>query len=302
MIIQFPGKINDKIKILGTPFIPIYLIKGETCALVEGGVKALYPLLRKQIDSWRIDPKKISHLILLHSHIDHTGISNSFKKVFPDLLLCASEETAEAVTKEEIHPSIKKMEESVERFLNLKKNLGKPEPTPNRINIDRVLKDGDEISLGNGITIQFLSTPGHSPCSMSAYIPEQKALFVSDSAGLPISSKMAFPMVFGNFSQFVSTCEKLSGIDADIICFGHFLALTGKDTKGIFLKIRDEAMKMKKIILEKYSEYKDIGTVINSLEERYNKGYVKQLSYVFYEGSARAIIKILLKENGMLRN
>lgn len=301
MIIQFPGKINDRIKILGTPFIPIYLIKGERYALIEGGIKALYPLVKKQLEENRVNPGEISNLILLHSHIDHTGIAFPFKKYFSKTLVCVSAETAGAISKEEASPLIKKMEEATERFLgiNIREGSRELESVPNCAKADKILKDGDEISLGNGMTIQFLSTPGHSPCSMSAYIPEEKALFISDSAGLPVSSKMAFPMVFGNFRQFVSTCEKLSDIDADIICFGHFLALTGKDTKGIFLKIRDEAIKMKELILEKYTEYKDIGTVINSMEERYNKGYVKQLSYVFYEGSARAIVKVLLKENGI---
>ena len=301
MIIQFPGKVNDRIKILGTPFIPIYLIKGESYALIEGGIKVLYPLVKKQLEAHRVSPDEISNLILLHSHIDHTGIAFPFNKYFPKTKICTSEETAGAILKEKISPLIKKMEEATERFLEININESHTEldSVPNIAKTDKILKDGDEIQLGNGITIQFLSTPGHSSCSMSAYIPEQKALFISDSAGLPISSKMIFPMIFGNFSQFVSTCEKLSNIDADIICFGHFLALTGKDAKGIFPKIRDEAIRMKEIILEKYTEYKDIGTVIDSMEKIYNKGYVKQLSYVFYEGSARAIIKILLKESGI---
>jgi len=294
MIIQYPGKINDRIKILGTPFIPFYLIKGKNCALIEGGIKALYPLLKNQLEESRINLKKISHLILLHSHIDHRGIANPIKKDSPDLLLCASEQAAKAVSKEEISPAIKKMEESIERFLTIKEKGERLESIPNKINVDKILREGDKISLGDGITINIISTPGHSSCSLSAYIPEQKALFVSDSVGLPLSPKLVFPMVFGNFEEFISTCQKLSEIDADIICFGHFLVLTGKDVQGIFLKIRDEANRMKEIILEKFSELKDISAVIKVLEKRYNKGYIKNLPYVFYEGSARAIIKLLL--------
>ncbi|OGL45983.1 MAG: hypothetical protein A2149_06015 [Candidatus Schekmanbacteria bacterium RBG_16_38_11] len=298
MIIQFPGKINEGIKILGTPFLPIYLVMGkEEYALIEGGVRALYPLLREQLSDLLIDTKRISHLVMLHSHVDHTGIANLFKKDIPDLQLCASEETAKAVATEEVSPAIKKMEETIERFLNIKGNLKEIPPTPNRINIDKVLHEDEKISLGEDLTIEFFETPGHSPCSLSAYIPEQKALFVSDSAGLPLSSKLVFPMVFANFDKFVSSCEKLSKIDADIVCFGHFLALTGKDAKGVFLKILDETIRMKELILEKFAGVKDIDAVITAMGKRYNKGYIKQLTQVFFEGSARAIIKIILQQS-----
>jgi hypothetical protein len=46
------------------------------------------------------------------------------------------------------------------------------------------ISEGDVIDLGNR-QIRVLETPGHSSCSISAYVPQIKALFPSDGGGIP---------------------------------------------------------------------------------------------------------------------
>ena len=54
----------------------------------------------------------------------------------------------------------------------------------------KTVKEGDTIHLG-GWAIGILETPGHSSCSLTAYVPEIKALFPSDGGGIPFGSEIS---------------------------------------------------------------------------------------------------------------
>jgi len=49
--------------------------------------------------------------------------------------------------------------------------------------VQQALKEGDRLVCGD-VAIDILEVPGHSSCSIAAYVPEEKALFVSDAAGV----------------------------------------------------------------------------------------------------------------------
>jgi len=51
---------------------------------------------------------------------------------------------------------------------------GKPSPPP-----DMVLRDGDRIDLGGGLSLEVMHTPGHSPGSVCLYMPG--AVFTGDT-------------------------------------------------------------------------------------------------------------------------
>src|SRR4030042_6961141 len=65
---NLPFQVTKNITLLGSELFNLYLVKGETYAIVEGGVSGVtYPFFEqlKQLD---VPPEAISHLVILHSH------------------------------------------------------------------------------------------------------------------------------------------------------------------------------------------------------------------------------------------
>ena len=87
---SLPFQVTKNITLLGTEFFNLYLVKGETYAIIEGGVRGItYPFLEqlKQLD---VPPEAISHLIILSSYHSsfpfrsHDGLSHSQRKISLD--------------------------------------------------------------------------------------------------------------------------------------------------------------------------------------------------------------------------
>ena len=85
------------------------------------------------------------------------------------------------------------------------------------IAVDRVITEGDKLDLGRGCVLQFSLLPGHSPCSMAAYLPSERVLFASDCGGYPISEDTIFPMYFAGYQDYVNSLQRLSDIEASVL-------------------------------------------------------------------------------------
>ncbi len=103
-----------------------------------------------------------------------------------------------------------------------------------------VVKEGDEISLGDK-TLRFIMAPFlHWPDSIYTYVPEDKVLFTCDSFGAHyamdevFSSKIPnqddyrsalgyyFNMIFGPFKKhMLNAIAKIENLEIDYICNGH---------------------------------------------------------------------------------
>src|SRR5512136_1766561 len=78
-----PFQVTKNITLLGTEFFNLYLVKGDTYAIIEGGVSGItYPFL-KQLSELHIPPESISHLVILHSHFDHMMVFPTLNHMYP---------------------------------------------------------------------------------------------------------------------------------------------------------------------------------------------------------------------------
>ncbi len=63
--------ITDHVILLRSESFNLYLVKGETNAIIEGGISALtYPLLN-HLNQLNVPPESIRYLVILHAHFDH---------------------------------------------------------------------------------------------------------------------------------------------------------------------------------------------------------------------------------------
>ena len=85
---------------------------------------------------------------------------------------------------------------------------------------DILLKEGDLISVGQGVRLKVLHTPGHSPGSVCFY-DQEKYLFTGDTLFVGAVGRADLPG--GDFQQMLKSIEEkiLPLPDETIICPGH---------------------------------------------------------------------------------
>ncbi|HDG96674.1 MAG TPA: MBL fold metallo-hydrolase [Desulfobacterales bacterium] len=99
-----------------------------------------------------------------------------------------------------------------------------------------LLREGDlEI---DGIVLQIISTPGHSPGSICLYWPEKKVLFTGDVIFNGGIGRTDLPG--GNGEQLKASIRKLSKLDIDYVLPGHGEIIIGSDqVKANFSEIEN---------------------------------------------------------------
>ncbi len=255
MIIDHAGPITGRITLLGRRESCVYLLDhGEEYTMLGGGMSYIIPDVLRQLKSFRIDEKKIRRIIMLHSHFDHVGIVPFLKDRLPDLKVCASEKGKIQLSRPEIIDSII----GLNRFMIQKEGVEVPDDPVlsfKGLTVDEVLGEGRKIDIGDR-TLEVLETPGHSSCSLSVYVPEEKALFASDSLGIPFMDKV-FTSANSNFDRYEEGLERLAGYDIEILAVEHYGALTGDDARTFIGRSRESASITRKIIEDTFRKHRD---------------------------------------------
>jgi len=194
----------------------IYLVKfGQESALVDAGCGRATERLFANITRCGADPRLIKYLLLTHCHYDHTGGAAELKRrIGLDIIA---------------HKLDAKYLEAGDNRVTAANWYG-AKLTPFRV--DRKLAGpGEDILLG-GRKIQAIHAPGHSPGSV-VYLTESdglKVLFAQDVHG-PLD-----PGFLSNSGDYQESLKMLLGIEADILCEGHFGVYRGKEEVAGFIR------------------------------------------------------------------
>lgn len=148
-------------------------------------------------------------IILTHGHFDHVLNLRELKNEFPNVKIAISKADSPYLTDqgELIKQDISFFDSGL--FYN-KMMSYLPLPSP-----DILLNDHDMIS-----SFEVLSTPGHTPGSICLLNREEKILFSGDT--LFKASIGRTDLQNGNFTQIISSLQKLKNLDDDILVLpGH---------------------------------------------------------------------------------
>ena len=195
----------------------VYLVDGgDTCAILGGGLAAIIPDIEEQLATIGVDPKRIKSLVILHSHFDHCGIVPYFKNKWPWVEVVASERAKTLLSNPKALANIEKFNSR-----HLEETLPHVDPGDLcidgfTIEVERVVNDGDMLTCGD-VNLQVLETPGHSTCSISLYMPEEKAIFVSDAVGISLGDKV-FTAANSNFDHYMQSLEKIFAFNPRSFC------------------------------------------------------------------------------------
>ena len=136
------------------------------------------------------------------------------------------------------------------------------------IPVDRVVKEGDRVDLGNGVIVELTEVPGHSSCSIAAYVGKMKALFASDAAGIPNDKGTIYPIGNENFAQFQKSLAKLNQYEVEILCAPRNGVFLGEDGREFISRTMRAAEQLRQEAIRRFAEMGDRERVATELCDR----------------------------------
>jgi glyoxylase-like metal-dependent hydrolase (beta-lactamase superfamily II) len=152
-------------------FVYVYIVYGERIVVIDTGFAGAEKLILDDIRSAGRDPSDIDCIVLTHGHPDHTGSARTIR----DLFGC----TVAA------HPQDRHAIENPDPALLSGPAPGVPPLVSGPVPVGKLLSEGDMISVGKGLDLTVLHTPGHSPGSIALLLKSEGALFTGDAVQAP---------------------------------------------------------------------------------------------------------------------
>jgi len=295
-----PVELAEGFWMLGTNEYPVFLVVSEgEGAIFEGGVGAVGPVLAEQLAELGIDASCIKQVVITHGHPDHVMAVPAFRKMFAGVTVCASEIAAQTLQIEKAVGFFGKIDGMLTEALIKAGSIEdkhRPEPlAENKIGVDRILRDGDTIDLGN-LKFDCLATPGHSDCSLSFHEAASGILIISDATGYYLPEwDYIWPNYFADYAAYVASIERLAGLDAEILCLSHNAVIKGRDAvKAYFDSAKAATESWHKRILTETEEGKCSEMIGNELgSEIYEK--TQLMSEGFFQKNCALLVKQSIK-------
>lgn len=284
---SFPRILAPGLRVLGNYYFNLYLVQGEQAsALIEVGVSGVVDEVIRQLDALGVAP---SFLVVTHPHSDHvTGLAG-LKERFPLALVVAGEGAAAFLAHPKARDALVVEDRHMTKFLETAGLIpGRPPvEEPPSLTHCMVAKDGDEMDLG-GITLRFLSVAGHSPGKIVVYIPEIRALILSDSLGFRYPGRGVFPLFLTDYAEYLSTLDRLQELDAAIVGVAHQGPLVGDEVRDAFAEARTRAEELHRRLITDSKPPEEL------IEEIFKEFYRDELT-VYTPENIRNCARLVLK-------
>ena len=273
-----PFQVTKNITLLGSELFNLYLVKGETYAIVEGGVSGItYPFL-EQLNQLNVPPEAISHLVILHSHFDHMMVFPTLKGRYPWMKIVSSDLNRATFSSERI---VAKIFDSDRKITLALTERGIISDAPNLqpytfFPLDITVKEGSVLDLGKGVRMKFLEIPGHSPDCVGAFLEDEGLLFCSDGAGFYTPPDFFRPNYWYRLDNAEESLAKMKTIDPEILCRGHYGAMIGKDLARKHLQRNRQSIEdFKAFVLEKINGGWSVEEITKDVTVRFSKGFLE---------------------------
>src|SRR5258708_5309083 len=157
----------------------------EELILVDSGPETVFETTVQSIRDLGFDPKNVRHLLITHIHLDHSGGAWRWAREYGTTLYVHPRGAPHLIKPEKLVASAAKI------FGDKMKSLGgTTEGTP----AEKVsaVDDRDVLNLG-GVSIEVVEALGHAQHHHAYWLPQQKALFAGDVAGVSIGHGPLIP-------------------------------------------------------------------------------------------------------------
>ena len=240
----------------------LLILGSEKNALLDCGMAYCGP---KTVNNILKACSSLDYILLSHSHYDHIGALPYIREAFPQAVVCGSEKCSRVLPRENAHRLMKELGTAAR---DLYDPDSAEEIRTDGLSVDRVLKDGDVISLGRE-TITAYETKGHTDCSMSYMLEPVRLLFTSESTGILEGENYIHTPLLKSFSQGLESLEKCRRLNPEYICLPHFGMLPAAFNSKYFEMFRQECDSKTDFVREMMSEGLDREEMFRRYIRRY---------------------------------
>lgn len=291
MRVRKAGRVCEGLWLLGREESCVYLLEGEKSSmLISGGMSYILADLKEQIQNFGVDPVRISRVLILHAHFDHVGVVPCLKREKQATEVLASKRAWELLGTLKVLETINSFSRAVASRMGRLEALRGYDWEWRTDITGQVVREGDRVDLG-GLEVQILETPGHSSCSISAWVPQLGALFASDAGGIPFKNTI---ITSGNsdFTRFQENLERLKKLPARYVCADHYGYIYGEEAGVFMAKAAQMATQRRKEMEELYLQTKDVDEAARELTRRFysqNPDYL--LTPEIFQGVFRQMVR-----------
>lgn len=217
---EAPFRMAGPIYYVGTAHLAAFLVHSpQGHILIDGGMPSTAPVIEKSIRELGFKPEDIRILLTTQAHFDHVGSHAHFKKL--------SGARAEVMAGDE---TLLRDGGKSDYLFGGSADFHFP-----RVPVDRVLKDGDVVTIG-GIRLTARHTPGHTPGSTTYEMMvneggrEYRVVFAASTSVNPGTRLVKTPSYPGILEDYRKALTVLGSLKPDIWVSAHsgFFALQAK--------------------------------------------------------------------------
>ncbi len=224
MWIKASGEITENTLQVTTVTSSHLIISGEYCAIGDAGVYAEGQSLWDRIEQ---EVETIEFILLTHAHFDHVGGVPFLRSRAPHLRLVGGRET-DVLLKDSEYTKI-----LYEKNKAACEAAAQPfeislEDWHESLQLDLVFSDGEALSLGDGVDVILMDTPGHTLDSVSYYVKPDCAFVGGDILGHYGGRDLVTPAFSGDYATYLGSLQKISSYDIQVLGLPHGGALTGE--------------------------------------------------------------------------
>jgi glyoxylase-like metal-dependent hydrolase (beta-lactamase superfamily II) len=294
-----PSRIKDSVICLGIDYFNSFLIKGTQYALLETGISCSAPFVIQQFHDLGLDPQLLQYIVIMHAHPDHVTGVPYLQEAFPWARVISSVSAQSILGKEKVVRNFLEEDNALTCALQ---ERGSILFTPSKkeiatIQVHSTVKDGDVLDLGNNCHIQFIETPGHSKCSISAFVPLAQALFISDAGGFFSSPGRIFPCFFTGFESYLQTLHRLKDIGATVLAPAHNSVLIGNQAvREFWASAEQAALKMGQEIWGNLQDGHSQSDIVTRIVQDQYQDNLQIYSKKNIQGCVEALVKRISEE------
>ncbi|PLT35670.1 MBL fold metallo-hydrolase [Bacillus sp. V5-8f] len=163
-----------------TVFNPTLVWDEESAILIDAGMPGQLEDIRSAMDQAGVSIERLTAVVITHQDLDHIGSVTELLKALDKTIPVYAHD----LDKPYIEGEIPLMKTDPQR-MSKEAWEALPEPAkalytnPPRVQVDKILNDGEELPYFGGIEI--IHTPGHTPGHISLYIKKTKTLVAGDA-------------------------------------------------------------------------------------------------------------------------
>lgn len=206
----------------------VFLLEGETTALVETGPKSTVDHVLSGLTDAGVD--HLDWIIVTHIHLDHAGAAGTLARRFPDARVAVHEVGAPHL----VDPS--KLWSSAARIYgeDMDELWGGIDP----LERERIvtLRDGDVIDLGDR-ELRAIDTPGHAGHHHTYLDSSTGAAYVGDALGVRLHDvgvmRPATPPPEFKLDQAVDSIARIKALEPSTVYLTHFSSPDGANPVSV---------------------------------------------------------------------